>query len=230
MFMSESLPAFRRRWKSEIDFRLFCYKEHSQTGKSVPDRRRNERSGQAAERALRTCNGKGSRDGTGSLGCRDGTGSLGCGGWSRNGPFGIEGRPRGADNKKGRLEWRQGIRDGGRCSEQEQNAWNRDRAFGIEAGLLRTDEGKAVRGAVWEMCEAFGAARASRWVSRSGKALALGDLLHRIAATDKQEVRVVLIVGTSCPKAGLPRNRATRCGADRSVSEGYGEEGWSHRG
>lgn len=119
---------------------------------------------------------------------------------------------------------------GGRCSEQEQGAWNRDRALGIEAGLLRTDEGKAVRGAVWEMCEAFGAARASRWVSRSGKALALGDLLHRIAATDKQEVRVILIVGTSCPKAGLPRNRATRCGADRSVSEGYGEEGWSHRG
>ena len=59
---------------------------------------------------------------------------------------------------------------------------------------------------------------------------AVGDLLHRIGTTVKQEVRVILIVGTSCPKAGLPRNRATRCGADRSVSEGYGEEGWSHRG
>ena len=52
MFMSESLPAFRRRWKSEIDFRLFCYKEHSQTGKGVQDRRRNERSGHAMGRAL----------------------------------------------------------------------------------------------------------------------------------------------------------------------------------
>ncbi len=59
---------------------------------------------------------------------------------------------------------------------------------------------------------------------------AVGDLLHRIGTTVKQEARVILIVGTSCPKAGLPRNRATRCGADRSVSEGYGEEGWSHRG
>ena len=151
--MSESLPAFRRRWKSEIDFLLFCYKEHSRTGKGVPDRRRNERSGHAME--------EGSRDGTGSLGCRDGTGSLGYGGWSRNGPFGIEGRPRGADNKKGRLEWEQGVRDGGRCSEQEQGAWNRNRALGIETGLLRTDAGKAVRGAVSEKCEAFGASRAS---------------------------------------------------------------------
>ena len=155
MFMSESLPEFRRRWKSKIDFRLFCYKEHSQTGKSVPDRRRNERSGQAAERALRTCNGKGSRDGTGSLGCRDGTGSLGYGDWSRNGPFGIEGRPRGAGNKQGRSGW-------GRCSGREQDAWNGNRALGMGTGrpewrwgILWADEGKAVRGAVSERCEAI---------------------------------------------------------------------------
>lgn len=43
----------------------------------------------------------------------------------------------------------------GRCSEQEQDAWNRDRALGIETGLLRTNAGKAVRGAVSEMCEAL---------------------------------------------------------------------------
>lgn len=88
--MSESLPAFRRRWKSEIDFRLFCYKEHSQTGKSVPDMqwekwgaifgelRRRGRSGYAMEQvlpsfgfqprhgALRICNGRG-RPGWGTL-------------------------------------------------------------------------------------------------------------------------------------------------------------------
>lgn len=116
------------------------------------------------------------------------------------------------------------FRTGGGTSAPDMQ-W--ERAPRVEMGILWADEGKAVRGAVLEMCEAFGA---SRWVSRSGKALALGDLLHRIAATFKQAVRVILIVGTSCPKAGLPRNRATRCGADRSVSEGYGEEGWSHRG
>lgn len=49
----------------------------------------------------------------------------------------------------------------GRCSEQEEDAWNRERALGIETGLLRTDAGKAVRGAVSEKCEAFGASRAS---------------------------------------------------------------------
>lgn len=126
-------------------------------------------------------------------------------------------------------------------------------------GMLRAEAGKAVRGArsrraqsFWRRertCLRFGArsrrARSFRSVARvrrdtrSGGAVgwgssrrfeAVGDLLHRIATTVKQEVRVILIVGTSCPKAGLPRNRATRCGADRSVSEGYGEEGWSHRG
>lgn len=154
MFMSESLPAFRRRWKSEIDFRLFCYKEHSQTGKGV-----------------RTGGGTSAPD------------------------MQWEGR---SGSKRGCLErTREKLFEG---------------PFQKGAKLLSVTtaqcDGRVVRERRWPV----------------------GDLLHRIAATDKQEVRVVLIVGTSCPKAGLPRNRATRCGADRSVSEGYGEEGWSHRG
>lgn len=107
------------------------------------------------------------------------------------------------------------------------------------AGMLRAEAGKAVQGARSRRARSFRSVARVHRDTRSGGAVgwgssrrfeAVGDLLHRIATTVKQEVRVILIVGTSCPKAGLPRNRATRCGADRSVSEGYGEEGWSHRG
>lgn len=109
---------------------------------------------------------------------------------------------------------------------------------GWKRGCFGRKREKLFEGPVPDARRAFGAVRVQRG-TRSGGAVgwgssrrfeAVGDLLHRIATTVKQEVRVILIVGTSCPKAGLPRNRATRCGADRSVSEGYGEEGWSHRG
>lgn len=41
---------------------------------------------------------------------------------------------------------------------------------------------------------------------------------------------VVLTVGTSCPRARVPRSQTTRFGSGFTVSEGYGEEGWRHRG
>lgn len=128
------------------------------------------------------------------------------------------------------------------CSEQlTEKALRAGKGEGAQggAGMLRAEAGKAVRGARSRRARSFRSVARVRRDTRSGGAVgwgssrrfeAVGDLLHRIATTVKQEVRVVLIVGTSCPKAGLPRNRATRCGADRSVSEGYGEEGWSHRG
>mgnify|MGYP001684347958 CR=1 FL=1 len=87
---------------------------------------------------------------------------MGYGGWSRNGLLGIEERPLGAGNKKRALGMGTGRSGWGRCSGREQDAWNGNRALGMGTGrpewrwgILWVDEGKAVRGAVSERCEAI---------------------------------------------------------------------------
>lgn len=70
---------------------------------------------------------------------------LGMSGW--NGLLGIWGLE---------LEWT--ARDRGEAApdmQQEQGARNGNRAPRVEMGILWADEGKAVRGAVSEMCEAL---------------------------------------------------------------------------
>ena len=82
-------------------------------------------------------------------------GLLGIWGWSRNGPLGIEERPLGGRQQgKGVRNGNRAFGVGGSCSKQagrsewEQGAWIEERALRVEAGMLRADEGKAVRGAV----------------------------------------------------------------------------------